>query len=188
MKGTVEHIVYSNPSNGYHVIELMAEQDVVTVVGDLGEVNEGEEVLVTGKFITHPTFGFQFQAQSCIVQMPETSRGILRYLSCGVLPHIGPATAKKIVARFGEDSFSVIANHPEKLTDIKGISGQKAKEISQEFHRRQGIARGNLVFGTDWYFRSKSYDYLSAFWTCHCGCHQPKSLPIMWSTRLFEVF
>ncbi len=147
MKGTVEHIVYSNPSNGYHVIELMAEQDVVTVVGDLGEVNEGEEVLVTGKFITHPTFGFQFQAQSCIVQMPETSRGILRYLSCGVLPHIGPATAKKIVARFGEDSFSVIANHPEKLTDIKGISGQKAKEISQEFHRRQGLREAILFLG-----------------------------------------
>lgn len=64
MKGTVEHIVYSNPENGYHVIELQAEQDLVTVVGDLGEVNEGEEVVVTGRFVTHPTFGFQFQAES----------------------------------------------------------------------------------------------------------------------------
>ena len=147
MKGTVEHIVYSNPENGYHVIELQAEQDLVTVVGDLGEVNEGEEVVVTGRFVTHPTFGFQFQAESCIVQMPETSRGILRYLSCGVLPHIGPATAKKIVARFGEETFSVIANQPEKLTDIKGITGQKAKEISQEFHRRQGLRESILFLG-----------------------------------------
>ncbi len=147
MKGTVEHIVYCNQENGYHVIELQAEQDLVTVVGDLGEVNEGEEVIVTGRFVTHPTFGFQFQAESCIVQMPETARGILRYLSCGVLPHIGPATAKKIVARYGEETFAVIANHPEKLTDIKGISGQKAKEISDEFHRRQGLRESILFLG-----------------------------------------
>lgn len=147
LRGTVEHIVYCNEENGYHVVELLADQDLVTVVGDLGEVNEGEEVVVTGRFVTHAIFGFQFQADSCVVQLPETSRGILRYLSSGALPYIGPATAKKIVARFGDETLDVIANSPEKLTDIRGISGQKAKEISSEFHRRQGLREAILFLG-----------------------------------------
>lgn len=145
MKGIVEHIVYANPENGYHVIELQADQDLVTVVGELGEVNQGEEIVVTGKFITHPTFGFQFQADSCVIQMPETTRGILRYLASGVLPHIGAATAKKIVSAFGEDTFAIIANQPEKLTEVKGITHKKAQEISQEFQRKQGL-RESILF------------------------------------------
>ena len=144
MRGTVEHIVYRNEENGYCVAELLADEDLITVVGELGEINQGEEVVVTGHFTTHATFGFQFQADSCVVQLPETSRGILRYLSCGALPHIGPATAKKLVARFGDDTLDVIANDPARLTDIKGISGEKAREISDAFHRRQGLREAVL--------------------------------------------
>ena len=123
MRGTVEHIVYRNEENGYCVAELLADEDLITVVGELGEINQGEEVVVTGHFTTHATFGFQFQADSCVVQLPETSRGILRYLSCGALPHIGPATAKKLVARFGDFIGSAMPDGMAKDLVIDGIIG-----------------------------------------------------------------
>lgn len=141
IEGTVERILFSNPQNGYIVIDLDMGDSYTTVVGDLGNVEAGEELCVTGKFVTHSRFGLQFQASQCDRKLPETAHAIEKYLSTGIIKGIGPSLAKKIVAKFGEQTLNIMENDPEQLTQVRGITQKKYEEISQEFRRIFGIRK-----------------------------------------------
>ena len=103
MEGVVEHVIFENRDTGYAGFEVNAGGELHVVTGTVGEVNAGESVTLYGKFETHPTHGPQFRAESCEASMPQDLAVTLAYLSSGALPYIGPATAKKIVERFGAD-------------------------------------------------------------------------------------
>ena len=139
LNGVVEQIVFKNEDTGFAVIELAADEELVTAVGEMAAVSEGEEVELTGSFVNHPTFGPQFKVEVCEYKMPQTASAILRYLSGGVLPGIGPATARRIVEAFGEETLEVIASQPERLAGIRGLTLRKAKAISEEFRRIFGV-------------------------------------------------
>ena len=113
-------------------------QDVV-VAGNVGGIDNGMHVTVYGHMVNHPSYGEQFRAESCEASLPQDESGLLSYLSSGVLPYIGPATAKKIVKLFGGDALTVIGETPQKLCAIKGITAEKAAAISREFHRLYGV-------------------------------------------------
>lgn len=128
--GTVDDVLFFNESNGYVVAELETEDALVTVVGELGRLEPGEELELTGSFVNHPRFGEQFHAESCVRALPSTVINIERYLASGVIPGIGKALAKRIVAEFGEMTLQVMEHTPEKLQRIKGISAGKCEEIA----------------------------------------------------------
>ena len=139
MEGVVEHVIFENRDTGYAVFEVNAGGELHVVTGTVGEVNAGESVTLYGRFETHPAHGPQFKAESCEASMPQDLAATLAYLSSGALPYIGPATAKKIVERFGADCLEVIANDPLRLTELRGITPEKAKAISTEFKRMFGV-------------------------------------------------
>ena len=97
LSGTVENIVYCNEENGYTVLEFSSGGDLYTAVGELSDVNVGEDVTLHGRFVTHPSFGEQFRVEACEVRMPESATAIRRYLASGALPYIGKALAGRIV-------------------------------------------------------------------------------------------
>lgn len=131
MKGTVDDVLFYNDENGYIVLDLETEDAMVTVVGELGALEPGEEIELTGAFVNHPRFGQQFRAESCVRALPSTVVNIERYLASGVIRGIGKALAKRIVAEFGEFTLQIIEQEPEKLCRIKGISPQKCEEIAE---------------------------------------------------------
>ena len=133
IQGEVDSIIYRNEENGYAVIMLACDNDLITVVGEIGNVEEGEELVCTGEFIVHQKFGEQFKCRLCERSLPTTAASIQRYLASGVISGIGAVIAKRIVSKFGEDSLSVIENEPEKLAEIEGITLKKARKISEEF-------------------------------------------------------
>lgn len=133
LTGVIEDITYQNESTGYAVISVDAGDEICTVVGVMGSVVIGEEAVFQGEWVMHPTFGRQFKALRLQRTMPADAGGMLRFLAGGIVKGVREATAVKIVERFGEDSFNVIENEPERLAEIKGISKQKARKISQEF-------------------------------------------------------
>ncbi len=133
LTGTVEDITYQSESTGYAVVEINAGDEYVTVVGTLGNVVIGEEIVFQGEWVIHPTFGRQFKAVRLKRSMPADASGMLRFLSGGIVKGVREATAVKIVEKFGSDTFNVIENEPERLAQIKGISASKAKKISREF-------------------------------------------------------
>ncbi len=139
LSGTVENVVYHNDKNQYTVLELAANNDLVTVVGAFPFVSVGEELHVYGTWSSHPSFGDQFKAETFERARPATTSAMLKYLSSGAVKGVGAATARRIVEAFGEKALSVIENEPERLSQIKGITLEKAKEISSELKRVYGI-------------------------------------------------
>lgn len=133
LRGNVEDVTFRREDNGFTVLELMSEGELVTVVGVLPRINAGEELRLLGTWDHHPSFGRQFKAELCEHKLPATSADLLKYLSSGAVKGIGPVTAVKIVEAFGENTFDVLENDPVRLSKIKGISPAKAKNISAEF-------------------------------------------------------
>ena len=138
LEGVVEYLIFENEDNGYTVFSVNTGSELVEAAGVVGEVHIGETVQLEGRFETHPTYGRQFKATACTTTMPQAVQDIRAYLASGALPYIGPATAKKLVAMFGVDTLDVIAEHPEQLTAVRGITEEKANAINQEFRRQFG--------------------------------------------------
>ncbi len=132
LSGSVEQIIFRNDKNGYTVLELSVEGELVTAVGSMPWVNEGESVRLLGRWKNHPNFGTQFQAEACERTLPASAEAILRYLSSGAIKGIGPSTAAKLVDAFGEKTLEVMEKEPERMCSIKGITQAKAQKIAEE--------------------------------------------------------
>lgn len=139
LKGTVERITYKNNDSGYTVFVLNMANDDIVCTGTVPYVNEGDSVTVNGEYVMHPSYGQQFKCEFCEVSVPETESQVLKFLSSGAIKGIGPATALKIVERFREETLYVIDKEPIRLTEIKGISKDKALNISEQYANQFGV-------------------------------------------------
>ncbi len=137
--GTVEDIIYRNEKNGYTVMTMLCDGVNATAVGNMSDVNIGDELKLVGGWKTHPSYGEQFSFEYYEQFMPSTTDSILKYLSSGTVKGIGRATAKRLVEAFGEKTFEVMQNEPERLEQIKGISKEKAMTICAEIRRTFGM-------------------------------------------------
>lgn len=131
---SVENTVFRNAENGYSVINVSYNKKRLTCVGTIPEVFEGQTLELDGEFIVNKKFGEQFQINEAKVVEPTTAPAIEKYLASGLIYGIGPVTAKKIVDEFGEDTLAVMEFNPMKLAKIRGISKQKAIEISNAYN------------------------------------------------------
>lgn len=132
IEGTVENIVFRNESNGYIVLDIDSGGEMITVVGCLGDIDEGEVLELYGKYENTPKFGTQFHADYCNRKLPDTSWNIEKYLSSGAVKGIGAGLAKKIVNVFGSNTLNIIEKSPQRLCEVKGISPKKAALIAEE--------------------------------------------------------
>ena len=139
LQGTIERITYRNSQNGYTVFSLRAAAERVTAVGFLPFLAEGDVVTLQGRYVVHPTYGQQFEAESCEREMPSNAASILRYLSSGAIRGVGPATARRIVERFGDRSLEIMEQSPMALSKIRGISREKAILIGEEYKKQFGV-------------------------------------------------
>ena len=140
--GTVHSVIFQNAENGYTVLRLLTEEgEVLTVVGCIPCVAPGEHLTVSGVLEQHPQHGEQLRAVELERFLPEDEEEIFNYLSSGVCKGVGPATAQRIVERFGRDTLDILEREPERLTLIKGVTGKKAQEIAGSFRRHMGLRR-----------------------------------------------
>ena len=140
--GTVLSVVFQNEENGYAVLRLVTDDgELLTLVGCVPCAAPGESLTATGSFSSHPQYGEQFSADAVERFLPSDETEILNYLASGVVRGVGPATAEKLVARFGERTLEVIESSPEKLTALKGMTDKRAREISQAFNEQMGLRR-----------------------------------------------
>ena len=127
LEGTLDHIVYSNSSNGWSVIKLISRGKKITAVGNLAGVQPGEHLKLKGKWVHNPVYGPQFQVSRFSSLRPATLEGIEKYLSSGMIRGIGREMAKRLVASFGEGVLDMIEKHPERLTQVDGIGPVRAE-------------------------------------------------------------
>lgn len=136
IKGQISEIIYQNEINSYTIAEFETEEELTVIVGYLPFINKGDSLKLVGNFINHPDYGRQFKIQTFEKIMPETLEALEKYLSGGIIKGVGPATAKRIVDKFGEETIPVLKFEPGRLAHIRGISLNKAQEISDEFNEK----------------------------------------------------
>ena len=142
ISGSVESVIYANDENGYTVLRLaLDEGGTVTVVGTLPYAAPGELVTAEGAWTSHKTHGNQFKAESFDRILPASSAGIYTYLASGAIKGVGPATARAIVEKFGEEALRVIEESPERLSELKGVPPKRAAEIGAAFRRQAALRR-----------------------------------------------
>lgn len=145
IEGTIEEIIFSNEVNGYTVCSLVVDKDkekeAVTAVGYMPFINVGEMLKITGKWVKHPDYGEQLKVEYYEKLLPHGVEAIEKYLSSGIIKGVGPATAKKIVDRFGEETLDIIQFKPEMLTEIRGINHDKAFKIGQAFEEQRELRK-----------------------------------------------
>ena len=139
IEGFIDHIIYQNAENGYSVMELVGKEDDYIVVGMLKGVSQGETICAEGEFVDHPTYGKQFKISSYEVVIPEDAVGMERYLASGAIKGIGAALASRIVKRFGNDTFRIMEEEPERLTEVKGISERIAREVAAQIVEKKDL-------------------------------------------------
>lgn len=138
--GTVEEIIYQNPDNGYTVCGIdSASEGLFTATGYMPFLSEGESVALSGEWVTHPDYGEQFKTEYYETVMPTDEESILKYLSSGIVPGIREATAKKLILAFGCEVLDIMRSEPERLSEVKGISREKAKKIGEDFAKLQSV-------------------------------------------------
>ena len=143
--GYVDHIIYRKPENGYTVFVLVSEGDEITCVGTMSQIDQGDNLWIEGEEVTHSLYGQQIKVISYRVVPPSDEESTERYLGSGAIKGIGPALAKRIVKKFGADTFRIIEEEPERLIEIKGISERIAREISAQMEEKKGM-REAMIF------------------------------------------
>lgn len=131
IEGIINSIIYRNEENGYTVARFETEDGEITVVGPLPATEINKNFVLCGEIVYHERYGEQFKIETARISMPKTKTGIIKYLSSGLIPHIGKITAKKIVNHFGENAIEIIEEDPYKLLEIKGIGKKRIKKIAE---------------------------------------------------------
>jgi exodeoxyribonuclease V alpha subunit len=145
IEGYIGRIVFRNEDNGYTVLSLQVKEDEVTCVGNFTYISEGEFIQASGSYTEHPVYGEQFLIESYDMKEPEDVFSMERYLSSGAIKGIGASLASRIVKKFKGDTFRIIEEEPERLSEIKGISERMAKEIYRQFEEKRDM-RSAMLF------------------------------------------
>ncbi len=158
LSGFIDHIIYQNEENGYKILVLIPEGDVpddeatadgsVTCTGVFPGISPGENLRMSGEFVSHRTYGRQFQAKKYEVVMPRDEETIRRYLGSGAIRGIGAKLADRIVDMFGTETLNVMENEPERLTAVKGISERIAMDVAEQMLDMHGL-RNAVLFLTE---------------------------------------
>ncbi len=146
IKGTVEDVIFYNEENGYIVLDMDVENTLVTAVGNMGDVREGERLTLYGEYVSSQKYGRQFKVEVFERALPESAEEIRKYLGSGVIQGVGPAVAKRIVTAFGERALDIIEQDSAQLSAIKGISPEKAREIGESFRKITGLRKAMTFF------------------------------------------
>lgn len=162
MTGYVDHIVFRNDENGYTVFNLENDDGELTCVGSFNFINEGELLELQGDCVNHSVYGNQFKVVSAQLKEPEDLVSIERYLGSGAVKGVGAALAARIVRRFREDTFRIIDEEPERLSEIKGISERKAREIAVQVEEKKDLRKAMIFlqkYGISTKLAAKIYKY-----------------------------
>lgn len=162
IKGYVEHIVFRNEDNGYTVFNLNNDDGDLTCVGSFNYISEGELVEVKGEYTVHNIYGTQLKVCSYEIKAPEDLISIERYLGSGAIKGVGAALAGRIVKKFKENTFRIIEEEPERLSEVKGISERKAREIAVQVEEKKDMRKAMIYlqkYGISTTLAAKIYQY-----------------------------
>lgn len=158
----VERVTYQNPENGYTILKCRVKDyaDLVPVIGNLLDVNVGSVLLVEGNWKVDSKYGRQFVAESWEETLPATVYGMEKYLGSGLIKGVGPKFAKRIVQKFGVDTFTIIEDNVQLLIEVEGIGNKRVQMIAESWERQKEVKNVMLFLqdnGVSTSFAAKIY-------------------------------
>ena len=144
IEGFVENIIYRNEDNGYTVFNVVYKGEEITCVGVFSYINAGEFITANGGFVKHPSYDMQFSIKSYEFKAPDDTKSVRRYLASGAIKGIGEKMAERIVKEFGDDTFRIMEEEPERLAEIKGISLTKAMDIAAQLVDKRDMRKAMM--------------------------------------------
>ena len=137
----VERITYQNPENGYSVLKCRVKDysELVPVIGNMIDANVGSVLVCDGNWKVDAKYGRQFVAENWEETLPATVYGMEKYLGSGLIKGVGPKFAKKIVQKYGVDTFAVIEDNVEVLIEIEGIGKKRVQMIAESWEKQKEV-------------------------------------------------
>ena len=148
LDGVIERVVFRDTENHWTVLDLDTGDTLEKVVGVFADVHVGERLQMEGQWVEHAQYGRQFKMEKYTSELPTDTVSVLRYLSSGAVRGIGPATAARVVDKFGKDTLRILEEEPIRLSEVRGITREKAKKLGEEFHAQSGLRELMLTFST----------------------------------------
>ncbi len=145
IKGYIDHFIYRGDDTGFGVLTLMSREKELICTGSFRDAGVGDTIEAEGEYVTHPVYGHQFKVRSYRIMMPDDAVSMQRYLGSGAIKGVGEALAARIVRTFGDETFRVIEEEPERLVEIKGISERIARSISLQMAEKREL-RDAMIF------------------------------------------
>ena len=130
VEGVVERIVFFNEENHFCIAQIKPtkqkfQEGSLTITGVMPNLECGETVLVKGQWLNHKSYGLQIKVSEFESRLPSTIYGLEKFLGSGMIAGIGKEYAKRIVARFGQDTLRIIDSDSKRLTEVEGIGAKR---------------------------------------------------------------
>lgn len=143
LKGSIDRFLFQSTDTGFSVFVLKADdvKDTIIVRGYFPSLQLGQDVCLGGKWVVHPKFGQQFEAESCVPIVPTSKLGLKKYLGSGLIKGIGKAYAERLVDWFGTDIMDIIEHKPDRLKEVSGIGEKRIEQIVISWKEQKDISR-----------------------------------------------
>ncbi len=141
VEGILEAIIFYSEETHFAVARFccVKEDRMITVVGNIYSTNEGERLRLTGNWRSHPKYGKQFKIEHFEVILPTKKEAIEKYLASGFIVGVKESLAKRIVKAFGEQTFEILDNDPDRMREVSGIGQKKAKQIKDSWKAQRSV-------------------------------------------------
>ena len=155
IEGLIKDIKFHADDTDYTVATFESEGDILTVVGVLPSVSEGQHYKLKGDMVYHKRYGEQFKVEMAVKVVPTTENGIVNYLASGLIKGVGPKLAERIVEKFGTETMEIINKSPDRLREVSGIGKSKLESILLSFEAQREMQE--VMIGLQSYGISTAY-------------------------------
>ncbi|MYL47611.1 ATP-dependent RecD-like DNA helicase [Virgibacillus halodenitrificans] len=146
VKGELLHTIFHNEAEHFSIAKIKVietnedfKEKEIIAKGYFSNLQEQTAYLFYGLFENHPKFGLQYRVTSYKTYIPDTTEGLIAYLSSDLFYGIGKKTAGKIVQHLGENAVSKILNDRNVLTGVPGLNKDTADSLAQSLQENQGF-------------------------------------------------
>jgi exodeoxyribonuclease V alpha subunit len=138
----IKFIKYYDESSNYTIMEAYNKNfGKFSIVGKSYELKDGDYVDCEGAWKENKKFGLQFESIRISSKTPDDLESMLDFFSSGIIKGIGPATAQKILNKFGTEINNVLDNYPEQLLQVQGVGVNTLARIVESWNKKRNASK-----------------------------------------------
>ncbi|WP_428023097.1 SF1B family DNA helicase RecD2 [Arcobacter sp.] len=132
LSGTLKKVLFCNKDTGFCIAVLDNDQKICGTYFDTDiEKIVGENIILSGNWVTHKKYGIQFAFDTLELKEQE-----LYFFLTKIVKGIGRKVALELLDKYNEEELiEVLNNKPEELLNFKGIREKKLSTIKASWQK-----------------------------------------------------